>query len=143
MTDGLSQEGQVLAQQFFDILLEEQKALTASDMDAVVRLTEQKLACAQALEAFTTPSLIESLTGLRKRMKNAEPVKEDPLYPILHLIEEANKLNQINGVMIEQHIKTIRLAMHNLDAINPGVRQLYGKDGLGSRGSIGRSLGSA
>jgi flagellar biosynthesis/type III secretory pathway chaperone len=143
MSDGLSQRGQELAQEFIAILKEEQDALTANDIDAVVRLTEQKLACAEALEAFTTPTLLNTLTELRARIQRGQPVENDPFYTLLKLVEEANRLNKINGVVIEQHINTIRLAMDQLDRINPGVRQLYGKDGLGSRGSVGRSLGSA
>jgi len=143
MSEGPSQRGQELAQQFVAILKEEQDALTANNIEAVVRLTEQKLACAEALETFTTPTLINTLSELRSRIQSGQAVLEDPYYPLFILVEEANRLNKINGVVIEQHIKTIRLAMDHLDRINPGVRQLYGKDGLGSRGSVGRSLGSA
>lgn len=143
MSEGPSQRGQELAQQFVAILKEEQDALTANNIEAVVRLTEQKLACAEALETFTTPTLINTLSELRSRIQSGQAVHEDPYYPLFILVEEANRLNKINGVVIEQHIKTIRLAMDHLDRINPGVRQLYGKDGLGSRGSVGRSLGSA
>jgi flagellar biosynthesis/type III secretory pathway chaperone len=143
MSEGPSQRGQELAQQFVAILKEEQDALTANNIEAVVRLTEQKLACAEALETFTTPTLINTLSELRSRIQSGQAVQEDPYYPLFILVEEANRLNKINGVVIEQHIKTIRLAMDHLDRINPGVRQLYGKDGLGSRGSVGRSLGSA
>ena len=130
-------------QKFIEILLEEQVALTSSDIEKVVRLTEEKLSQADALEKSTRPPLLQDLATLRLKINPGLPVENEELFPLMRLLEEASRLNQINGVMIEQHMKHIRLAMTHLDSITPTVRQLYGKDGLGARGSIGRSLGSA
>ena len=128
---------------FIQVLLDEQSALTASEMDAVILLTEKKLSQADALERATTPALLQALKELRIKINQGERIDDHPLSELIRLLEEANRLNHINGVMIEQHMRHIRLAMSHLDSITPTVRQLYGKDGLGERGSIGRSLGSA
>jgi flagellar biosynthesis/type III secretory pathway chaperone len=142
----LDQQTQLVSEQtrlFINLLLEEQAALTASEMDVVILLTEKKLAQADALEKATTPELLQGLKELRTRINQGENLDHHPLLSLNRLLEEANRLNHINGVMIEQHMKHIRLAMSHLDGITPTVRILYGKDGMGERGSIGRSLGSA
>lgn len=130
-------------QRFIEILLEEQVALTSSDIETVVRLTEVKLNQADILENAAKPDLLKALSDLKAKINQGHTIEDHQLLPLMRLLEEANRLNQINGVMIEQHMKHIRLAMTHLDSITPTVRQLYGKDGLGTRGSIGRSLGSA
>jgi len=130
-----------LIQKFIEILRSESAALTSNNIDDVVALTPQKLECADQLEALTTPDLIEALAALRSKIQRNEAPQNDPYFELLELIQEANQLNQINGVMIEQSLTQIRLAISRLDALSP-ARQLYGKDGLGQSGSAGRSFGA-
>lgn len=140
MTMDLANHSQLI-QKFIEILRSESAALTSNKIDDVVALTPQKLECADQLEALTTPDLINALAALRSKIQRNEASQNDPYFELLELIQEANQLNQINGVMIEQSLTQIRLAISRLDALSP-ARQLYGKDGFGQSGSAGRSFGA-
>ena len=80
-------------QKFIDILLEEQVALTSSDIEKVVRLTEEKLSQADALEKSTSAALLQDLASLRLKITQGQPVENEELFPLMRLLEEASRLN--------------------------------------------------
>lgn len=130
-----------LLEEFLAALRAEHEALSERRTDDLSALADRKLACAQRLEQSASPAFRAMLRDTQQRTRRGEAAASTPDGQLWLLLREAAELNRTNGILIDQHLKQVRLSLAHIDPVSP-TRQLYGRDGQGSGKSPGRSFGS-
>ena len=131
-----------LLEEFLLALREEQAALTAGNTEALRPLADRKIAIARKIESQTSSELAPALRDTEYRMRRGEPAANAECAALHRMTREANELNRVNGVLIDQQLGQIRLSLSRIDPVSP-TRQLYGRDGQGQGNGRGRSFGAA
>lgn len=130
-----------LLDEFLGALRAERDALSERRTDDLAALADRKLACAQRLEQAASPAFRSMLKATQQRARRGEPAASPQDGEIWQGLREAAELNRTNGILIDQHLKQVRLSLAHIDPVSP-TRQLYGRDGQGSSHARGRSFGS-
>lgn len=130
-----------LLQDFIEALRSEHDALVAGRVDDVAELAGRKLDCARRLEDGARPEFLALLRDARQRSRHGMPAANAESTELFGLVRQAAELNRINGALIDQHLKQVRLSLSRIDPVSP-TRQLYGRDGQGGSGLRGRSFGT-
>ena len=141
MASSLHSDRQLL-EEFLLALREEQAALTAGNTEALRPLADRKIAIARKIESQTSSELAPALRDTEYRMRRGEPAANAECAALHRMTREANELNRVNGVLIDQQLGQIRLSLSRIDPVSP-TRQLYGRDGQGQGNGRGRSFGAA
>ncbi|MDE3012413.1 MAG: flagellar export chaperone FlgN, partial [Pseudomonadota bacterium] len=115
---------------------------TENRTDDLAVLADRKLACAQRLEQSASPAFAALLRDAQQRSRMGLAPAGADQGQLWLLLREAAELNRTNGVLIDQHLKQVRLSLARIEPVSP-TRQLYGRDGQGNAGTRGRSFGSA
>lgn len=131
-----------LLEEFLAALRAEQQALTERRTDDLALLADRKLACAQRLEQSASPAFASMLRDAQQRSRSGLAPASADQGELWQLLREAAELNRTNGVLIDQHLKQVRLSLARIEPVSP-TRQLYGRDGQGNAAARGRSFGSA
>lgn len=116
---------------FIEILNQEATALSSNDAEQLSMLTVRKQELALAV-GKAWRELIKTL-GLKPEAKLSELRRGDLSISAVDKMEslskEAERLNQINGKLIEEQIRRTQAAMHILQLASAS-HNLYGADGL-------------
>lgn len=138
---GLNEELRLI-QQFVDVLLNEQKALTAGDTDALPKLAEDKSRLAGQLDRVAeNRGRVLLAMGFSSDRKGIEalfaryPVEQTAAHTwerILNLAREAQALNHLNGELIQLRMNVTAAALESLRAGKNSL-DLYGPDGQSAK----------
>ena len=131
----------LLVEEFLSALRAEHDALVAGETDALEGLADRKLACAGRLEREASPGFSAMLRATQAQLRRGEKAAQPEDAELHRLVQQANELNRLNGVLIGQHLGLIRLSLARLDPVSP-TRQIYGRDGQGHSNHAGRSFGA-
>lgn len=141
LVQGLNDEAQLI-QQFVDLLLHEQKALSAGDTDALPALAEDKSKLAGQLDRMAEDRCNALLSmGFSADRKGIEawcarfPTEQNVARTwerILDLAREAQALNHLNGELIQLRMNVTAAALESLRAGKSSL-DLYGPDGQSAK----------
>ena len=138
-------------QQFKALLQTEQQALVAGDVAQLTSLSQTKLEqvihlnqlAAKRLQRAAERGLNADRTSMEKWAVENGPAAMNAWRDVLAMAEEARRLNELNGTLIQTHLRHNHQALSVLlSAINQA--NLYGPDGqntptASSRGIIGKA----
>ena len=123
---------------FQELLDQEREALTASDLERVAELTENKLVVGQRLQQCTghRETVRRSLSGDNGSTGplNADPLNTDvPLADkwrqLTSALEQAREDNRINGLLVSSRLAAVGNALNTLHSAVGGAAPLYHADG--------------
>lgn len=138
-------------QQFKDLLQTEQKALVAGDVAQLTALSQTKLEqvsrlnqlAANRLQRAAECGLNADRTSMEKWATKNGPTAMAAWRDVLAMAEEARRINELNGTLIQTHLQHNHQALSTLLAA-ASQANLYGPDGqntpnASSRGIIGKA----
>ena len=117
---------------FRQLLDEERKALTASDLDQVAALAENKLILGQRLQQQVEHRETVRRALIKSHDAHADPVKSSPLVKKWHelaaCLEHVRESNRINGLLVSSRLAAVGNALNTLHSA-AGATPIYHSDG--------------
>jgi flagellar biosynthesis/type III secretory pathway chaperone len=128
---------------FQELLDQEREALTASDLERVAELAENKLVVGQRLQQCTghRETVRRALSGDNgsRDPLNADPLNTGPLNTdgpladkwrqLTTALEQAREANRINGLLVSSRLAAVGNALNTLHSAVGGAAPLYHADG--------------
>ena len=123
---------------FQELLDQERDALTASDLERVAELAENKLLVGQRLQQCTghRETVRRSLSGdnggrdpLNADALNSDGPLADKWRQLTSALEQAREANRINGLLVSSRLAAVGNALNTLHSAVGGAAPLYHADG--------------
>ncbi|ABB74619.1 flagella synthesis protein FlgN [Nitrosospira multiformis] len=134
---------------FIDVLRREQRALQQADVSVLLPLAVEKASHAQQLAGLTEAR--EQWLGMSGSLKDQgdmerrladHPTAAMAWQELLQLTETAHRINEINGILVNQRLRYNQQRLSALQAAARGLHNgLYGSNGQPQIFSGGRRLG--
>ena len=118
---------------FQELLDQEREALTASDLERVAELAENKLVVGQRLQQCTghretVRRALSGDNGSRDPLNTDGPLA-DKWRQLTTALEQAREANRINGLLVSSRLAAVGNALNTLHSAVGGAAPLYHADG--------------